>query len=122
MKVRYNPAVGIVLLVLGAVCLFLGLWLMALGELNGAVFAGLLVTVLGILYLVRPYFWVMPSTVEVVATVGPAKRRYPFQTLAVEGGKLYAVSEDGTRKKIPVARWMANSADWAAVTEHATRP
>jgi hypothetical protein len=121
MKVRYNPAVGIVLLVLGVVCLFLGLWLMALGEFSPAVFPGLLVTVIGILYLVRPYFWVMSSTVEVVAPMGPARRRYPFQTLTVDGGKFYAVGADGTRKKVPVSRWMANSADWTAVTERATQ-
>jgi hypothetical protein len=120
-KVRYNPVVGIVMLVLGAVCLFLGLWLMALGEFSPAVFPGLLVTVMGILYLVRPYFWVTSSTVELVTPMGPAKRRCPFQALEVDGGRFYAVSADGTRKKVPVSRWMANSADWRAVTERATR-
>jgi hypothetical protein len=105
MKVRYNPVVGVLLLVLGGVCLFLGLWLLALGEFNMSVLAGALVTLLGILHLVRPYFWVTASAVEVTAAIGPARRTFPFRT-----------------KKLPVTRWMAHSGDWTAAVERATRP
>ncbi|MFL6119063.1 hypothetical protein [Actinophytocola sp.] len=120
MKVRYNPVVGVVMVVLGAVCLFLGLWLMALGEFNASVLVGALVTLLGILYLVRPYFWVSSSAVELRAVVGPVRRTFPFRTLEVDGSKLVAVN-DGDRKKLPVTRWMAHSGDWAAAVERATR-
>ena len=117
MKVRYNPVVGVVALVLGGVCLFLGLWLMALGEFSPAIFPGLLVTLLGVLYLVRPYFWVNSKSVELAAVIGPMKRTFPFQTLEIDGGKLVAVSGDGSRKKVPVTRWMAHSGDWAAAVQ-----
>lgn len=72
--------------------------------------------VMGVLLLVRPYFWVQPNVVEVPALIGPLRRRFPYQWLEIDGGKLFTVREDGTRKKVPVARWFANSADWAAVT------
>ena len=120
MKVRYNPVVGVVMLVLGGVCLFLGLWLLALGELNMSILAGALVTLLGILHLVRPYFWVTSSAVEVGAVLGPVKRTFPFRTLEVDGSALVAVG-DSDRKKLPVRRWMAHSGDWAAAVERATR-
>jgi hypothetical protein len=116
-KVRYNPAVGVVSLVIGGVCLFLGLWLMALGEFSPAIFPGLMVTLFGVLYLVRPYFWVNSTSVETAALIGPLKRTFPFQTLEVDGGKLVAISQDGSRKKVPVTRWMAHSGDWAAAVK-----
>lgn len=121
MKVRYNAAVGIVMLVLGATCSFLGLWLYLLGEFSPAVIVGLVPMVIGILYLVRPYFWVYSTLVRVPALYGPVKREFPHQYLEADGNRLYAVTGDGTRKKVPVARWLANSADWAAVTAGAHR-
>jgi hypothetical protein len=116
-KVRYNPVLGVVTLVIGGACLFLGLWLMALGEFSPAVFPGLLVTLFGVLYLVRPYFRVNTQSVELAALIGPMKRTFPFQTLEVDGGKLVAIRPDGSRKKVPVARWMAHSGDWAAAVQ-----
>jgi hypothetical protein len=122
MKVRYNMLVGVVLVVLGAVCTFLGLWLLLLGEFSPAVIAGLAPLLIGVLYLARPYFWVHQNTVEIPAVFGPVKRRFPFQTLALDGGKVVALMSDGTRKKVPVARWMANASDWDAVMSARTTP
>lgn len=122
MKVRYNTAVGISFVVLGAVCTVLGLWLAMLGEFNPSVLIGLLVLLLGILYLVRPYFWVHSKSVEVGAVIGPMKREYEFQTLELSGGKVVAVRADGTRKKVPVTRWMSNTSDWDAVMSARTTP
>lgn len=116
LRVRYNPAVGIVLLALGAVCEFLGLWLFMLGESSPALFAGLVPMVLGVLYLVRPYFWVYATSVALPAPIGPVKRQFPFQSLEVDGRKLIATRDDGTRKKVPVARWLAHPTDWREVT------
>lgn len=116
MKVRYNPAVAVVALVLGLLCLFLGLWMSMLGEFSPTVIAGLMPTLIGILYLVRPYFWVTPRSVTVGALIGPMSREIMFQRLEADGGRLYAIEDDGTRKKLPVARWLANQADWRAIT------
>jgi hypothetical protein len=117
MKVRYRPWVGIILLVLGAVCAVLGLTLAAsTGELNPSVFLGALIMLLGLLYLLRPYFWVYDASVEVTALVGPARRRFPYETLELEGNKLYAVQADGKRRKVSVSKWMSNGDDWAQFT------
>ena len=116
MKVRYNPVIAIVAILLGGICLFLGLWVSMLGEFNPAVIAGLMPTLIGILYLVRPYFWVTPGSVTVGALIGPMSREFMFQRLEADGGRLYAIEDDGTRKKLPVARWLANSTDWRAIT------
>src|SRR5262245_7166918 len=122
MKVRYNVAVGVVLLILGAVCVFLGLWLTALGEFSPAAIVGFIPLLIGILYLSRPYFWVHDKTVVLPAVLGPLKREFPFQRLEFTGGRMIAVRPDGTTKKLPVTRWMANTDDWAAVMNARTSP
>ncbi len=116
MKVRYNPVVGVVFIVLGAVCEFFGLWLVLLGEFSPAAIVGLLPILIGILYFVRPYFFVDPHTVTVPAVLGPVRREFPYERLDLEGNKVVTVRADGSRKKVPVARWLAHSADWRAVT------
>jgi hypothetical protein len=117
MKVRYRPWVGIILLVLGAACAILALWLAAAtGTLNPSVFLGALIMLMGILYLLRPYFWVYDASVEVTALVGPARRKFPYATLQLDGNKLYAVQPDGKRRKVSVAKWMAHADDWAQFT------
>jgi hypothetical protein len=115
MKVRYNLVLGVVFIVLGALCTFLGLWLLMLGEFNPAVVVGLMPILFGILYLARPYFLVEPGMVTVPALIGPVKRRFPYARLELEGSRVVAVHDDGTRKKLPIARWLAHSADWQSV-------
>jgi hypothetical protein len=118
MKVRYSPALGIIFLVLGFISFFLGAWLSLLGDFTPAVLVGPLVMVFGVLYLVRPYFLVYSTSVQVPGLYGPFKREFRFQTLEVDGGRLYAIREDGSRKKVPVARWLARSSDWTAAVPH----
>lgn len=122
MKVRYNVVVGVLFVVLGAVSTVLGLWLTLLGEFNPTFLFGLLCTLLGILYLVRPYFWVHESLVVIQAALGPAKRRIPFESLTFDGNKMIAVQADGTTRKVPVARWMSNAGDWDSVRTARTTP
>jgi len=121
-KVRYNVVVGVLFVVLGAVSTVLGLWLTLLGEFNPTFLFGLLCALLGILYLVRPYFWVHESTVVIQAALGPAKRTIPFKSLTFDGNKMIAVRADGTTRKVPVARWMANTGDWDTVRTARTTP
>jgi hypothetical protein len=119
MSVRYTPVVGVLALLLGAICSFLGLWLVLLGEFSPALVVGLVPMLLGVLHLVRPYFRVSPGSLVVPALIGSARREYPFAALEVEGGRLIAVRADGTREKVPVVRWLAHSGDWSAVTSGA---
>src|SRR5690606_19285748 len=64
MKIRYNPVLGVTMIVLGVVCEVLGLWLLALGETDPTLFVGVIVVLLGLPYLLRPYFLVHHTTVE----------------------------------------------------------
>lgn len=116
MKVRYNPAIGVVSIILGAVCEFFGLWLLMLGESSPAAFVGLFPMLIGILYFVRPYFLVDAHTVAVPALIGSMRREFPYERLEFDGGKLITVNSDGSRKKVPVARWLAHSGDWHGIT------
>jgi hypothetical protein len=119
MKIRYHAALGIVLLVLGALCTVLGSWNFLLGDGSPAPLAGVVCLVMGVLFLARPACWVYSTVVVVPALIGPVKRQFPLQRLETTGTRLYAIRDDGTRKKIPVAKWMANSADWYAVVAQA---
>lgn len=117
MQVRYNPVVAVTFIVLGSVAEFLTLWVSMLGEVNPGVFVMWIAIVIGALYLTRPYFSIDSTSVVVHALVGSMKREFPYQSLEFEGNKLVTVREDGTRKRVPVARWLARSADWSAATE-----
>lgn len=115
MKVRYSPVVAGVFLVLGLVSLILGLWLLGLGQFAPGLIIGAMLTLIGVLYLVRPYFEVTAKTVSVPALLGPKHRDYGYETLEIDGGRLVAVSSDGARKKVPVYRWTSHPADWKAL-------
>jgi hypothetical protein len=115
MKVRYSPVVAGVLLTLGIICLILGLWLLGLGQFAPGLIIGAMLTLIGVLYFVRPYFEVDTTSITVPALLGPKQRSFTFETLEIDGGRLVAVSRDGARKKVPVYRWTSHPADWKAL-------
>jgi hypothetical protein len=120
LTVRYNPILSWALLILGGLNLLLGLWLLGLGAPTFSLFLGVLLGVLGVLYLTREYFVYVPSTqtVEVVAPLG-SRRRYspdPGRELTVHGGRIVIGRASGRNKKVPVYRYMSRGGDWDAVT------
>lgn len=117
MRVRFNTNVAILLTVLGAVGGFIGIWEIRQGEFDATSIAGLIPLVVGIAFLVRPYFLVERGQVTVPALFGPGRRLYAVARMEVDGGRLYVIGADGNRKKLPVARWLAHPADWAAVVD-----
>ncbi|WP_086824590.1 hypothetical protein [Allokutzneria sp. NRRL B-24872] len=118
MRVRYNPFLGTVLVVLGVLCVFLGGWLTLLGEFTPTLVVGAVTTFVGVLQLTRPYFVVTPASVVVPSLIGPLKREIPYARLVFEDGKLFALGEDGVGKRLPVSRLLANSRDWESVVPH----
>jgi hypothetical protein len=126
-SVRYNPAIGIVLIVLGAVNAFLALWLLqASGSGGPALFTGPLIILLGILQLTRGYFEFDPrtATIAVKALVGPVARRFGGSNggrLFVEGNRILCTLADGRTKKVPVYRFYARGDQWRAVVDHITQ-
>lgn len=127
MNVRYNPAIGIVLIVLGAVNAVLALWLLQVSGTGGpALFTGPLIIVVGILQLTRGYFEFDPATTTITmkALIGPAARRFGGATggrLFVEGKRILCTRADGRTKKVPVYRFYARGDQWRAVFDHVTQ-
>lgn len=120
MKVGYNIAYPLTLLVLGAGGLLLGLWLAALGGFSPMVFLGPIIIVLGVLQLSRPYFEYNPRTrsISVKALVGSMTRNFgggDGGPLSVAGNRIVYTRPDGRTKRVPVTRAMAKRAEWDAV-------
>jgi hypothetical protein len=120
LTVRYNPILSWAFLILGGLNLVWGLWLLALGQPMFSLILGVLLGVLGVLYLTREYFVYVPSTqtVEVVAPIGSRRRYSPDLgcELTVHGGRIVIAQASGRNKKVPVYRYMSRGADWDAVT------
>ncbi|MBF8185540.1 hypothetical protein ITP53_07275 [Nonomuraea sp. K274] len=114
MEIRYNPVLGWVFLAAGAVVTFLQAWLFLLGVFSPLIVVGLIVLVLGGLYLRRPYFRVEPEAIVVVSLAGTAQRRIPIprnDDPRVEGNRI-VIGE----RQVPVRKGMAHPEDWAAYT------
>lgn len=94
-----------------------GLLQSLLDEFDPIVIPALLLVLLGMLYLVRPYFRVTPTSVDVARLIGPGLlRQFPYETLKVKDNKLVAVQADGIDRKVAVLRWFAHSGDWHKLT------
>lgn len=121
MQVRYNPAVPIIFIVLGAGNFVLALALLQSGG-SSSVFSlvvGPLLLLLGVLQLTRTYFEYEPHTRTIVlkALVGPTARRFGGAegTLVVDGNRILWNRADGRVKKVPVSKFMARDDQWRAV-------
>ncbi len=117
MTIRYNRVLAYAFMVLGAINVALGGWLLLLRSFNTSLVIGFVLLLLAALYLTRPYFTIEKNQVVVSAMVGPVKRTFFFRTaedVKVEGGRLFV--RDGERwKRVPVYRWMSDAADWKAM-------
>lgn len=117
-EVRYSKAVGAVLVTAGVVLLILVLVLLAMGaRATSGIVVGPVVILMGIGYLVRPYFLLEEGRLTVPALIGPFRRRYTFDSgekLVHENGRLY-LCEGDLREPLPVRRLLANRDDWARV-------
>jgi hypothetical protein len=120
-SVRYNPVIGIVLIVLGVINIVLAVWLIQVGGTAGAsLFLGPFIAILGLLQLNRTYFEFdqRTSTITMKALIGPAKREFggaKGDLLRVEGERIMRTRADGRTKKVPVSRFYARGDQWRAV-------
>ncbi len=121
---RYKGVLGLAFILIGATTILLNLWRTGLnGQLSrpiviGLVF-GILVALLGVLSLTRPYFRVAPNRLTVYNLIGKAAERHPFASfghIKIEGGNLYIESsyaeEAGHRQRVKIKRWLVKSDDW----------
>jgi hypothetical protein len=123
MKVRYNPVVPTLFIVLGAGNAVLGLLLLQSGGAAGpSLFLGPILLLAGILQATRTYFEFDPknNTIATMALLGPAGRQYggADSALSVEGNKIRCTYFAGTVKTVPVKRAFARADQWHAVVDH----
>jgi hypothetical protein len=114
MKVGFSKLWGSILLGLG--CVSLVLMLLAGTLLVGPLISGGVAVLAGSMMLSRTYFEIGGGVLIVRAMVGPATRRYPYQSIRdfrFEGNKLYLGPQ-----KIGIAKSQADSGDWARFVEY----
>jgi hypothetical protein len=125
-KVRYQPWLGIVCLLLGAVIAGASLWAMSRqGGFIGLMLIGVILVVTGGLYLSRPYFAIAPNRLTLYNLIGNPVKRYPFQSfshLRLEKGALYIENSNGLQEKVNIRPWMVKSADWRQLQALSQRP
>jgi hypothetical protein len=117
MNIRYNRIVAGGMLALALINVFLGGWLLLLGNFHFSIALGALFLFIAVMYFQRPYFILLDKAVVVPALIGPIKREFYFgsaENIRFNGGKL-EVNTDGTWKRVLVFRWMAHSDDWSAL-------
>jgi len=123
-KGRYAIWMGVGFLLLGVVSTGLNLWAMLLaGEFSGAIVLGILLTIIGVLYLKQPYFVIAPNRLTLYNLLGKSVKRYPFASydhITVENGIVYIKSDyaedTNQREKVNISRWLVRSKDWARLT------
>ncbi|NJM96529.1 MAG: hypothetical protein HC800_04370 [Phormidesmis sp. RL_2_1] len=117
-KGRYQPWLGLAFFLLGATTTTLNLWAMLLsGELKGAIVVGALLTIIGVLYLNRPYFALAPNRLTIYNLIGSAVNRYSFESFSqikIENGSVLIDSSypNEPPQKVKITPWMVRSADW----------
>jgi hypothetical protein len=108
--VRYNPVIGIILVVVSVINL-------GLAVVTGSVpvtISALIVGAMGVLYLRRPWFVLAPTGIVLKALIGPVTTNHPGppEAFRMVGGRLV-----GPGDKTVAHKWMAHGDDWAALAK-----
>lgn len=127
-KARYKTSIGIALLTIGLLATILTLWVMLLeGQFSSTIISGILPTIIGFLYLTRPYFVIAPNRLTIYSPIGKAVKRYPFANfndLKIIDGKLYIESNDSKltgAEKVKVSRGLVHAKDWKVIESFASK-
>ncbi|MEL6816446.1 MAG: hypothetical protein AAFP03_16785 [Cyanobacteria bacterium J06598_3] len=127
-KARYKTSIGVALLTIGLVATVLTLWVMLLdGQFSSSIISGILPTIIGFLYLTRPYFVIAPNRLTIYSPIGKAVKRYPFanfKDLKIIDGKLYIESSDRAltgAEKVKVSKGLVHAKDWKAIESFASK-
>jgi len=117
MNIRYNRVFGVILLAVGAINAFFSIWLLLLGTVSATIVPGVICLLIGYSYLTKPYFIIDQHEIVLPALLGPLKRTYPYKSdndIKIEGNSLF-VSQGAGWKKVPIARFLVDNEDWAAL-------
>ena len=122
LEVKYAPWLGIVILSLGVLNVVLAVWVMLLSaEFSTTIITGIVLTLMGILYLTRTYFVVAPNRITLYNLIGSAVKRYVYTSpkeLQLKGNTIYietiegAPSKQSASQKVKIAKWMTRAEDW----------
>ena len=121
LRVRYDKRIGIA-------CLAAAIVLGALAAISGHVtLVGALAPVwfcgFGVVFLTRPYALVDGQELIVYALIGSGRETYRLEggdAVAMEGKHVFLI-RNGTRRKVALARWIADKRDWAALRDWGER-
>ncbi|MEL6939996.1 MAG: hypothetical protein AAFO84_12460 [Cyanobacteria bacterium J06598_1] len=117
----YKPWFGIGLLILGGLNLMIVLRaILITGTFNSGIITGIASTVVGYLFLTRPYFAIAPNRLTIYNLIGSTVKRYPFKAfsnLQVEGSQLHIKDTEDemtvvTGRKVNIRKWIIKSEDW----------
>ncbi|HYG49444.1 MAG TPA: hypothetical protein VD905_01015 [Flavobacteriales bacterium] len=115
MKVYFKQGWGIGFTISGIVLFCANIWLLSVGHgqpLQLLVCA--MLTLIGIMYLVQPYFELRPNEIVLFNRLGMEARRYPFNSYAdlqVIDNKVY-VNMHGKSRKVNIGKFMAKPHEW----------
>ena len=117
MKIYYKQGWGIFFVVFGIILVGLNLMLINMGVGRGfQVFFCLFITLIGILYLIKPYFELRSNEIVLFNLFGMELKHYQFENLSqlqVLDSKVYLNSE-GQSKKLRLSKFMSRNEDWDA--------
>lgn len=114
LTVGYNKVVGVLTLMGGAINLILSAWVFLLGGFSAAIVTGIIITLVGILYLTRPYFTIEPNRLVLYNLLGMPVKQYTielYSTVSIENNQLYINTNDN-QTKVKVTKWLADGEDW----------
>ena len=124
-QARFNPWIGLALVLAGLLVFLLALRTILVDQVFSLrIFLGVLLIVVGLLYLKRPYFAIAPNRLTVYSFFGQVVKRYPFadfRNIEIDGGKVYIRApevDNGNahsfedRECVKIQKWMTQSSDW----------
>lgn len=120
MIVRYKRVWAYLFIAMGALNLFLGVWVLLLtGKPHFSIFIGILILAIGIGYLTKPYVTVTDRGFVFKAMIGPIERTFEFDSLdrvRVENNKIL-IQNNGGWKRVPINKFLAHNDDWQSLNE-----
>jgi hypothetical protein len=117
MKIRYKQFWGIVLIALGAINAIFVVMLLTTGRFSITAITAAIVILVGVGFLTQSYLTVTENQIILHALLGPLKRVYPYKSnedVKIERHALFVRKENGW-EKVPLARYLVNNDDWAAL-------
>lgn len=111
---RYKREIAVVFMLLGGLNVFLGAWLLLLGQFHFTLILGCLIALIGWGYFTQPMASVHIDRVALYNVLGMEIKSYALSALSdlqLNGRQLY-VHQGDTLKKVKLSPWMVHTQDW----------